>query len=122
MNLEQLERKNEKFQKAAAQLTNLMPDENLVPLTSMMIRSSRKLKEIFPMLFTAKTEIRFSRVMERIEEEIDEIIFALDRLAERNKGRNQGSINEFIKYGYDMLSIYSFACDKIIEKRVAEEF
>jgi hypothetical protein len=121
MNLNQLEEKNKKFQDAAVRITELIPGENLVKWSSVMIRSSQRISKIFPNLLNSISEIRFNSVMEKLEEEMDEIVFALDRLTEINKKYKVNTLEQFIKYGFDMLSVYSWACDKIIEKRVSEE-
>lgn len=89
--------------------------------TSSIIRAAKRLDIVFPKLLSAKTEIRFSTVMDKLEEEMDELIFALDQLADLNRKRQFSALNEFIKFGYDVLSIYSMACDKIIERRITEE-
>ncbi|MBV6646681.1 MAG: hypothetical protein KI790_14585 [Cyclobacteriaceae bacterium] len=121
MDIQQLRKRNLKFQEASAKITEFLPGVNLLPLTTTMIRSCRKIDSTFPRLLVAKTELRFNQIIERIEEEIDEVIWALDKLQALNAKENNKTINDFIKYGYDLLSIYSFACDKIIERRVKEE-
>ena len=121
MKLEDISNRNRKFQKAAMKVTNLFPGGQVVMMTSVIMRSSKKLDVIFPKLLTAKTEMRFSIVLEKIEEEMDEIVYALDKLSLLNRRDRLPMLTEFVKYGYDLLSIYSFACDKIIERRVTED-
>ncbi len=76
---------------------------------------------LFPKLLEAKTEMRFGVVMEKMEEEMDEVVYELDRMAEIVKARKFKPLEEFVNYGYEVLNIYSLACDKIIERRVNEE-
>ena len=121
MNLSQIQYKNEKLQEAAARMTEFMPGVNLVSLTTMIIRSAGRVNTLFPKLFGAKRESQFVAILEKMEEEMDEIIYALDKMAMLNKKPNVKAINDFVKYGYDLLSIYSLACDKIIESRVKKE-
>ena len=121
MNLSELQQRNEKFQEIAYGITNLLPEKNLLECTSVIIRSSKRIGLIFPQLIAAKTEIRFNTVLEKLEEEMDEIVIGLDQIGEGNKKWQVKTLADFIKYGYDLLSVYSFGCDKIIEKRITEE-
>ncbi len=121
MNLQELQRRNIKFQEAAYGITNLMPEKNLLESVSVIVRSSKKIDLIFPQLLSAKTEIRFNTVIEKLEDEMDEVIIGLDKMAELNKKWNEKSLNDFVKFGYDLLSIYSNGCDKIIEQRIVKE-
>jgi nitrogen-specific signal transduction histidine kinase len=121
MDLTELSKRNEKLQDAAAQLTELMPGTSLVPLTSLVIRSAKRIDRIFPNLLASNTEARFNAIMEKLEEEMDEVLYSLDRLSQMNQSQSVRYINDFVKYGYDLLSVYSFACDKIIERRVKDE-
>jgi hypothetical protein len=121
MNLTELTQRNEKFQNAAAGISELLPGVNLLPLISIMIRSTRRIDQAFPHLLSAKSESRFYSVIDKLEEEMDEVVYALDRLGDLNRNKKIKPVNDFVKYGYDLLSVYSNGCDKIIEKRVNEE-
>jgi hypothetical protein len=121
MNLNQIQQRNEKLQEAAARLTELLPGAQLMPFTTIIIRSCKKVGTIFPTILTAKTEMTFIKIMDRLENEMDEVVYALDKLAELNREHKNNMINDLVKYGYDLLSIYSMACDKIIERRVENE-
>ena len=59
--------------------------------------------------------------MSRIEEEIDESVFILDRVEQQNRKYKLKVIENFLKEGYDLLSIYSLCCDHIISKRVNKD-
>lgn len=121
MNLNQIQQRNEKLQDAAARITELLPDAQMMPFTTIIIRSSKKIGAIFPSLLSARNEMAFGKVMDRLEDEMDEVIYALDKLGDLNRIQKNRMINDLVKYGYDLLSIYSMACDKIIEKRVENE-
>ena len=121
MNLKEIQAQNIKFQNLAAKITQFMPEKNLMEFTSIIIRSSKRIDVLFYGLFSARTEIRFTTIMEKLEEEVDEVIYAMDRLSERVGVDDSKPMGEFVKIGYNLLSIYSAACDKIIEKRVTEE-
>lgn len=121
MNLEQIQRRNEKLQDQAISLTEAIPGENLFPYTSIIIRSLKKINKLFPSLVSSLSEMRFYTQMEKLEEEVDEVVYALDKLHEVNRKYEILTINEVIKSGYELLSIYSMASDKIIEKRVRKE-
>jgi hypothetical protein len=121
MNLQELQLRNEKFQKAAARVHELLPGENMLGLSSLILRSSKKIDRYFPMLLQAPTELKFHSLIEKIEEEIDEVVFGLDRMYDINRRKRVPQIDDFIKFGYDLLSIYSLGCDKMIERRIKKE-
>lgn len=121
MNIEQIQKRNEKLQNLAIELTEAIPAENLFPYTSIIIRSLKKINNIFPKLITNLPEMSFYTQMEKLEEEVDEVIWGLDKLHDVNRKYEIVHINEAIKFGYELLSIYSMASDKIIEKRVSKE-
>lgn len=121
MNLAQIQSKNEKFRKAAAQLVELLPHANVVAISTTIIRSSTKVDKLLPSLLYSTQEMQFYKFLDKMEEELDEIVFALDQLALRNQELKTAQLDEFIKYGFDLLSIYSKACDKIIQAKFKEE-
>lgn len=121
MKLEEIERKNERFRTAAGRLDELMPGENLISLCSLMIRSSKKVDQLLKGILMSETKVQFYKQMDRMEEELDDIVFSLDQLAIVNTSKKVPQLEDFIKYGYDMLQIYSLACDSIIEKRSRQE-
>lgn len=121
MKLEEIERKNERFRLAASRIHDLLPSTNLVSLSSLMIRSSKKVDQLLPAVLKAKSKLEFYKTMDRMEEELDDIVFALDQLAIINTQQKIPQLDEFVKYGYDLLQIYSLACDSIIEKKTRQE-
>lgn len=121
MNLNQITERNRKFQQAATKLNELVPGGKIVMMTSDMIRSAKKIDAVFPKLLQATTEMRFSVTLEKVEEEIDDVLYTLDRLSEIYRVRKFAPLGEFIQYGYDLMGIYSMGCDKIISSRVREE-
>lgn len=121
MTLQQLKEQNERFQKSAVQLSELIPSSGLANATSMIIRSAQKLNVLMEKLLRAPSEVAFNQVMDRLEEEIDEIIFVLDQLGNANKKQQIKLINDFLKQGYDLLSVYSKCLDSIIDRYVEKE-
>ena len=121
MNIDQIHSKNERFRQAAAKMVSLLPQANLVALSTVMIRSAAKVDKLLPALIAVTNEIQFFKTLDRIEEELDEIVYSLDQLALRNRELKVPQLDEFIKYGFDLLSIYSKACDKMIQVRFKEE-
>lgn len=121
MNAEQIKRKNEELQNQAARVTEAIPGENLFPFTSIVIRSLKKIDKVFPTLLQKQSDIRFFSQMEKLEEEVDEVVYALDKLHEINRKYENLYVNEAIKFGYELLSIYSMAADKIIERKVKNQ-
>jgi hypothetical protein len=112
---------NEKFQKSAVTLSELIPSGGLTNATSAVIRSSRKIDFQFAKLLAAPSEMKFNMIMDKLEEEMDEVMFILDRLEEANKKRGIVLIKDFLKEGYDLLSLYSRCFDSIIDKKVYKE-
>ena len=121
MKLEELERKNEKFRQAAGRIDELLPGENLISLCSLMIRSSKKVDQLLHAILQSTKKVQFYKNMDRMEEELDDIVFGLDQLAIVNTQKKVPQLEEFIEFGYDLLQIYSLACDSIIEKRTRQE-
>ena len=121
MKLEELERKNERFRQAAGRIDELLPGENLISLCSLMIRSSKKVDQLLHAILQSTKKVQFYKYMDRMEEELDDIVFSLDQLAIVNTQKKIPQLEDFIKFGYDLLQIYSLACDSIIEKRTRQE-
>jgi len=121
MTLEQIQHLNEKFQKQSVQLSELIPTGSLVQATSMLIRSARQIHEDFIKLLQAKSEEQFNKVMERMETEMDDVVFILDQLEIANKSQQISLIADFLKEGFDLMSIYSKCIDQVIDKKVYKE-
>ena len=112
---------NEKFQKGAVQLSELMPSSGLTEATAMIIRSARGLHTNLERTLSVQSEIKFGSAIEKVEEDMDEIIFILDQLDIANKDQQIRLISDFLKDGYDLLSIYSACVDQIIKEKVSKE-
>jgi len=121
MTLEQIQQLNEKFQKQAVQLSELIPSGSLVQATSMLIRSSREIHDDFIKLLKCRTELQFNKLMQQMEDEMDDVIFILDQLELANKQQQISLIEDFLKEGYELMSIYSKCFDQIIDKKVYKE-
>ena len=121
MTVTQIHELNEKFQKGAVQLSELIPNGTLVQATSMLIRSTRRIDELFLKLLKASSEATFNQVLTRLEDESDEVLFILDQLEMANKKQQISLINDFLKDGYDLMSIYARCFDAIIDKKIKEE-
>ncbi|NQZ76017.1 MAG: hypothetical protein HRT61_07885 [Ekhidna sp.] len=121
MTLKDIHELNEKFQKGAVQLSELIPTGALVQSTSLLIRSSRKIDEQFIKLLKAPSAIIFNQILDQLEEESDEILFILDQLELANRKNKISLIDEFVKEGYNLMSIYSKCFDAIIGKSIKEE-
>ena len=121
MTLEQIHQLNEKFQKQAVQLSELIPNGTLVQATSMLIRSSREIHQYFLNLLKANSEAKFNQVANNMEEEMDEVVFILDQLELANRSQKISLIQDFLKEGYGLMSIYSKCFDQVIDKKVHKE-
>jgi hypothetical protein len=121
MTVTQIHELNEKFQKAAVQLSELIPSGTLVQATSMLIRSARKIDDQFLKLLKAPSEMVFNQIMGKLEDETDEVLFILDQLEMANKKQQIALINDFLKDGYELMSVYSKCFDFILDKKVKDE-
>ena len=121
MTLKQILQLNEKFQKQAVQLSELIPNGTLVQATSMLIRSAREIHQGFLQLLKSKSETSFNHIANKMEEEMDEVVFILDQLELANKKQQISLIQDFLKEGYDLMSIYSKCVDQIIDQKVYRE-
>lgn len=121
MTLEELYHRNEKFQQKATELVDLLPGNNLLTFSTTLIRSAKKMDTILRRVLSAKSEANFYQQMEILEEEMDEIIYLLDKLDTATRGQNIGVITDFVKRGYELLSLYSLCCDQILEKKTKKE-
>jgi len=121
MTIKELNELNEKFQKSAIQLSELVPASALVDATSSMIRSARKIDRGMQKLLIVHNEAQFNATLDRLEEDMDDILFILDQLTNANKKQNISLINDFLKEGYTLLSVYSKCFDSIIEQYVEKE-
>lgn len=121
MTIAQLYALNEKFQKGAVQLSELIPSSGLTEATSMVIRSSRRIHSYLEKMLSAETEVQFGKAISKVEEHLDEIIFILDQLDIANKEQKISLVGDFLKEGYDLLSMYSACVDQIIKEKIPSE-
>ncbi|MEO9484067.1 MAG: hypothetical protein ABJG47_11495 [Ekhidna sp.] len=121
MTVTEIHELNEKFQKSAVQLSELIPSGSLVQATSMVIRCARKIDDQFSKLLAASSEAAFGQIMSLLEDETDEVLFILDQLEIANKKQQISLINDFLKQGYNLIALYSKCFDYIIDKKVKEE-
>lgn len=117
MTLEQLTRRNEKFQQQASQLAELLPGSNLLAFSTTIIRSTKKLDANLKRLLATQSDMAFYKQVDALEDEMDELIFMMDRLDEANRTRKIGSITDLVKRGYELVSVYSLCCDQLLERK-----
>ncbi|MEQ8474517.1 MAG: hypothetical protein RIC35_25185 [Marinoscillum sp.] len=121
MTLEQLTKLNEKFQDKASQLADLLPGSNLLAYSSGIIRSARNLDKNLSKILAAKSQVSFYTQMDAMEEEMDELIYMIDKLDDANRKKNISTIIDFVKRGYELLSLYSICCDQILERKTKKQ-
>ncbi len=117
MTLEQLTHLNEKFQLKASNLAELLPGGNLLTFSTATIRSSKKIDALLKKVLSAKGEQSFYSNLDKMEEEMDELIFLMDRLDQANTKQRIRAITDTAKKGYELVSLYGLCCDQIIEKK-----
>ncbi len=121
MTVADLHQLNVKFQKGAVQLSELIPSGGLTHATSVIIRSSQFLHSYLEKLIQAETETQLGDAVERVEDNMDEIIFILDQLDIANKKEPISIIEDFLKEGYDLLSIYSACINQVMNEKIPSE-
>lgn len=121
MTLEQLTQRNEKFQVIASQMAELLPGSNLLNFSTSLIRCAKKLDNVLKKVLSAKTDMSFYNQLDLLEEEIDELVYMMDRLEEANRKQSIPVITDVIKKGYELVSLYSLCCDQILEKRTQKQ-
>jgi len=121
MTLTQIQELNEAFQKRSVQLSELLPSGRMAEATAVLLRRSRQVHKYFIKLLNVPSEDQFNKTIDRMEEEMDEVIYILDQLEIANKKRHISLIGDFLEEGYRLISVYARCCDLIIEKKVVEE-
>jgi len=83
-------------------------------------RNSVEIHQLFEMLIRTNGMTAFWRTLEKMEEVMDDLVYELDRLHDLNNMMKIKQVGEFIKEGYDMLSIYSISSDQVVKQRATE--
>ena len=120
MTLDDLTRRNEKFQGHVAQITELIHHPMVLDHCSLLIRSAKRLDKYFRKMLAAGSEAQFNTMMGSIEDETDEIIFSLDQLTAFDRKNDSKAMTDVVKEGFDVLSVYALACDHVIDSKVAK--
>jgi hypothetical protein len=121
MTVQELQQRNERFQQRATKMVDFLPGGSMLDSITSMVRSMRLIDKYFVRLLQVKEEILFNQIMGLIEEEMDEAVYNLDSIENRNKKAQMKALSELLKEGYDLLSLYSMCCDLVISKRVKED-
>ncbi|MEQ9229673.1 MAG: hypothetical protein RIF46_03255 [Cyclobacteriaceae bacterium] len=121
MTLKDIQERNQRFQQRTASLVDMIPGGGFLDVSTAMIRSARMIDKYLFKLVRSQSEAEFAQAMDLIEEELDEAVFILDRIDNKNRKYKLKMIDTFLKEGYDLLSIYSMCCDQLIGKRIGEE-
>lgn len=121
MTLQELTGINEKFQQKASEIAELLPGSNLLAFSSAIIRSARKMNSTLQKVVAAKSMMSFYAQMDALEDEMDELIYLLDKLDVANRASKITILTDFVKRGYEVLSLYSICCDQILEKQAKKQ-
>lgn len=121
MTLKDIQERNQRFQKRTASLVDMIPGGGFLDVSTAMIRSARLIDKYLFKLVRSANESEFAQTMDRMEEELDEAVYLLDRIDNKNRTYKLKMIETFLKEGYDLLSIYSMCCDQLIGKRISED-
>ena len=115
MTKEQIEKQNLLFQDRALGLAELMPKANVMEFATLLKRSAGQVLRLFNQLLNAKNERTFWPTLERLEEEMNDLVYELDRLHDLNNVMKIRAVDSFIKFGYDLLSMYSVSSDQVVD-------
>ena len=115
MTKEQIEKQNLQFQDRALGLAELMPKANVMEFATLLKRSAGQVLRLFNQLLNAKNERTFWPTLERLEEEMNDLVYELDRLHDLNNVMKIRAVDSFIKFGYDLLSMYSVSSDQVVD-------
>ena len=121
MTLKDIQERNEKFQKRAAGLVDLIPGGSFLEVSTAIIRSVRLIDKYLIKMIRSKSTSEFDQSIDLIENELDEAVYILDRIDNKNRKYKLQVIETFLKEGYDLLSIYSLCCDQVIGQRINED-
>jgi hypothetical protein len=121
MKLQDLQKRNLSYQKKAGDLVDLIPGGGFLEISTALIRSVRLIDKHLIRSLQAPNEIQFGHIMGQIEEELDESVFMLDRIDKQNRNLKMKALDDLLKEGYDLLSIYSICCDQLIGKRMHKD-
>jgi hypothetical protein len=118
MTLQDIQKRNEHFQKKTIELVELLPGSGFLEVSTALIRSIRLIDKYLIKSLQVQTPGQFSRLMGMIEEELDEAVYILDRIDKTNRTYKMKAVENFLKEGYDLLAIYSLCCDQLIGKKL----
>ena len=90
-------------------------------VSTAIIRSVRLIDKYLIKMIRSKTTSEFDQSIDLIENELDEAVYILDRIDNKNRKYKLQVIETFLKEGYDLLSIYSLCCDQVIGQRINED-
>lgn len=121
MNIKKLNQQNEEFQKAIMQFSKLILSEDLMNTFTLVIGYTKKIQSYFEKLASYKTELELSLTIDKMENHIDDAIFILDQIEIVHRKKGIQPINDVVKDGYNLLSIYSMQIDLLIESKICSE-
>ena len=120
MTIQEIEKINKQFQSKALLLSELIPRTDMLEFGTLLRRKSVEIHQLFEMLIRTNAMASFWRTLEKMEEVMDDLVYELDRLHDLNNMMKINQVGDFIKNGYDMLSIYSISSDQVVKQKAAE--
>jgi len=118
MTIQDIQKRNEHFQKKTIELVELLPGSGFLEVSTALLRSIRLIDKYLIKSLQVQTAGQFTHLMGRIEEELDEAVYILDRIDKTNRAHKMKAVENFLKEGYDLLSIYSLCCDQLIGRKL----
>lgn len=121
MTIEQIENRNHQFQDMALGLSELIPRSDLLEYSTLLTRSANQLHKAFLGLLASKNMDGLWKALEKTEEIMDDLVYELDRLHDVNCVMKIKAMDDFLKKGYDLLSIYSMSSDQVVKQKVSRQ-
>ena len=118
MTIHEIQKINQQFQNKSLLLAELIPRTDMLEFGTLLRRKSVKIHQLFEMLVKTKSMTGFWRTLENMEDVMDDLIYELDRLHDVNCLLKLKAVDDFIKSGYDLLSIYSMSSEQVTNARM----
>ena len=121
MTLAQIQELNIKYQRHALKIVEIVPSSGFVQAVSLILRSTKKIEKNIIKLLQSRSVYSFNNILHILEEEADEITYIIDRIEDANKKQKISLIQDFVKEGHQLMTIYSKFFDFIIKKKIIRE-
>ncbi len=117
MTIQDIAKKNDQFQSQALGLTELIPKADMLEFATLLKRKAAQIHHLFSQLLHIQNTNSFWVTYESMDDVMEELVYELDRLHDLNCVMQIRPVDDFIKGGYDLLSVYSISSDQVVKMR-----